>query len=108
MSTLYGDGSLRACIRYSLSFSNEIVQRTPIHLEDNKDRTSIWINCLEYVTIIINYFAVITALLDSAISNDPHSVVLCVKDNVSAKKLTINTFKSPSLGELWQGSFGDS
>ncbi len=90
-TSLYRDSSLHACGGYSttlrvwwyLSFPDEIVQQTLLHLKDNKDKTFISINCLEY-TIIINYCAAITALLHNDIINDPHPVVLCVPDNVSA------------------------
>jgi hypothetical protein len=98
-TSLYGDCSLCACGGYSTtlqvlwyqSFPDKIIQRTLLHLKDNKGKTLISINCLEYVTKIINYCAAITALLDSDIINDPHPVVLCVTDNVSAKKWTMHT-----------------
>ena len=59
---LFGDSSLCACGRYSttlrtwwyLSFPDFIIERTLLHLKQNKDETFISINCLEYVTIIIN------------------------------------------------------
>jgi hypothetical protein len=94
-TSLVRDSSLHACGKYSttlqvwwyLSFPDKIVQRTLLHLKDNKGKTFISINCLEYVKIIINYCAAITALLDSDITNDPYPVVLCVTENVSAKKL---------------------
>ena len=56
------------------------------------------INCLEYVTIIISYCTAITTLLDSDITDDPHPVVLCVTDNVSAKIWTIHTCKKSIIG----------
>jgi hypothetical protein len=104
--SLYGDNFLRACGRYSttlqvwwyLSFPDEIVQRMLLHLKDNKGKTFISINCLEYVTIIINYCAAITALLDSDITCDPHPVVLCVTDNVNAKNWTMHTCKKSIIG----------
>ena len=52
---------------------------------DNADEIFISINCLEYVTIIINYCASLTAFLERKITDDPHPVVLCVTDNISAK-----------------------
>ena len=46
--------------------------------------TFISINCLEYVTIIINYCAGITAISESDdIIDDPNPVFLCVTDNIS-------------------------
>jgi hypothetical protein len=109
MTSLYGDSSLRACSEYSatlqvwwsLSFPDEIVQRTLLHLKDNKGKTFtfISINCLEYATIIINYCTAITALLDSDITNDLHPVVLCVTDNVSAKNWTMHPCKKSIIGQ---------
>ncbi len=107
-TSLYGDSSLRACRGYSttlqdwwyLSFLDEIVQRTLFHLKDNKGETFISINCLEYVTIIINYCAAITALLGRDITNDSHPVVLCVTDNVSAKNWTMHTCKKSIIGQV--------
>ncbi len=106
-TSLYGDKSLHACGGYSttlrvwwyLSFSDEIVQRMLVHLKDNKGKTFISINCLEYVTIIINYCGAITTLLDSDITNDPHPVVLCVTDNVSATKWAMHTCKKSIIGQ---------
>ncbi len=105
-TSLYGDSSLHACGGYSttlgvwwyLPFPGEIVQRTLLYLKDNKGKTFISINCLEYVTIIINYCTAITALLDSDTTDDPHPVVLCVTDNVNAKKWTMHTCKKSIIG----------
>jgi hypothetical protein len=57
-----GDSSLLACGGYSitlkfwwhLSFPKEIIERELLHLKNNSDETFISINCLEYVTTIIN------------------------------------------------------
>jgi hypothetical protein len=78
---------------------DEIVQRTLLHLKDNKGKTFISINCLEYVRIIINYCVAITALVDSDITNDSHPVVLGVTDNVSAKTWTMVTCKKSIIGQ---------
>jgi hypothetical protein len=48
---------------------------------------------LEYITIIINYCAVLTAFYEDSAFNDPNPVVLCITDNISAKNWTIHTSK---------------
>jgi hypothetical protein len=105
-ATLFGDSLLRACGGYSttlriwwhISFPDKIIQRTLLHLSDNKSETFISINCLEYVTIIVNYCTAITALLKRQVTNDPHPVVLCVMDNISAKHWTLHTSKKSIIG----------
>jgi hypothetical protein len=103
---LYGDSSLRACGRYSTtlrvwrytSFPNDIVQQTFLNLSNNQEETFVSINCPEYVTIIINYCAAITAMLESLIFSDYHLVVLCIMDNISAKNWTLHTSKKSIIG----------
>ncbi len=63
------------------------------HLKNNEDSTLISINCLEYITIIMNYCAALTALGEDLICDDPNPAVLCVTDNISAKNWTIHTSK---------------
>jgi hypothetical protein len=105
-ASLFGDSSLRSCGGYSfelkiwwyLEFPQEIVQRTLLHLKNNEDSTFISINCLEYITIIINYCAALTAFYKKLACNDPNPVVLCVTDNISAKNWTIHTSKKSIIG----------
>ena len=67
-------------------------------MRNNEDETFISINCLKYVTIIINYCAAISAVLKDKDITDPHPVVLCVTDNISAKKWTVHTSKKSIIG----------
>ena len=106
-SFLLPDSSLQACGGYSttlriwwyLSFPDFIIKRTLLYLKNNKDETFVSINCLEYVTIIINYCAAITAISESDnIINDPNLVVLCVTDNISATNWTTHTCKKSIIG----------
>jgi hypothetical protein len=53
---------------------------------------------LEYITIIINYCAALTAFYKKSACNDPNPVVLCVTDNISAKNWTIHTSKKSIIG----------
>jgi hypothetical protein len=45
-------------------------------MKNNEDETFVSINCLEYVTIIINYCAAISVFAEDNITIDPHPVVL--------------------------------
>ena len=60
-------------------------------------RPSFWF-CLEYVTILINYCAAVIVISESDIIDDPHPVVLCVTDNISAKNWTTHTCKKSIIG----------
>jgi len=66
--------------------------------EDQYNETFILINCLEYVTIIVNYCAAISVILEDNDIADPHPVVLCVTDNISAKNWTVHTSKKSIIG----------
>jgi len=69
-----------------------------LHTKNNEDETFISINCLEYVTIIINCCAAISAALEDETTTDPHPVVLCVMDNISAKNWMVHTSKKSIIG----------
>jgi hypothetical protein len=110
-ASIIGDSSLLACGSYlvtlkfwwHLNFPKEVVERTLLHLKDNSDKNFISINCLEYVTIIIDYCAALTSLASNKINNDPHPVVLCVTNNTSALNWTLHMSKKlamPSPGEI--------
>ncbi len=113
MASIIGDSSLVACGGYSitlqlwwhLSFPKEVVERTLLHLKDNSDRTFISINCLEYVTIILNYWASLVTFASRKVNEDPYPVVLCVTDNTSALNWTLHTSKKSMIGRalalLW-------
>jgi len=100
-ASLFGDSSLRACGGYStalqvwwyLPFLDDIVHQTLLHMKNNDNETFISINCLEYVTIIVNYCAAISVILEDDDIADPHPVMLCVTDNISAKRWTVHTSK---------------
>jgi hypothetical protein len=103
---LFGESSLLLCGGYSiqlkiwwfLPFPEEIVLQTLLHLKNNKDQTFISINCLEFITIILNYCAALMAFYKDSITDDPYPVVLCVTDNISAKNWMIHTSKKSIIG----------
>ncbi len=69
-----------------------------LHLKDNSDETFISINCLKYVTIILNCCALIVMFATRKTNDNPHLVVLCVTDNTSALKWTLHTSKKLIIG----------
>jgi hypothetical protein len=106
-ASIFGDSSLLACGGYSitlkfwwhLDFRVEIISRTLLHISSEKDERFISINCLEYITIIINYCAALVFYAENkSRDDDPHPVVLCVTDNMSAKKWTTHTCKKSRIG----------
>jgi hypothetical protein len=57
------------------------------------------INCLEYVTIIINYCAALMVFYEDSSNDDPNPVVICVTDNISAKNWILHTSKKSIIGQ---------
>jgi hypothetical protein len=104
--SIIGDSLLFACGGYSitlgfwwhLSFPKEVVEHRLLHLKDNSDKTFISLNCLEYVTIILNYCASLVTFASQKVNDDPHPVVLCVTDNTSALNWTLHTSKKSNIG----------
>ena len=70
-----------------------------MHLKNDLEQNVISINVLEYVTVILNYCGALTAYLEDTMNDDPHLVVLCVTDNISAKKWTTHTCKKSIIGQ---------
>jgi hypothetical protein len=105
-ASIVGDSSLVACGGYSaklkfwwhLAFPKETVDLTLLHLKDNKDKKFISINCLEYVTIIVNYCATLVAFATQEVNDDPYLIVLCMTDNTSALNWTLHTSKKSVIG----------
>jgi hypothetical protein len=101
-----GDSLLVACGGYlitlkfwwHLSFPKEVVKKTLLHLKDNSDKRFISINCLEYVTIILNYCGSLVTFATCKVNDDLHPVVLCVVDNSSPLNWTLHTSKKSIIG----------
>jgi hypothetical protein len=106
MASIVGDSLLVACGGYSITlkfwchllFPKEVVERMLLHLKDNSDKTFISINCLEYVTIILNYCASLVVFVTHKVNNDPHPAVLCITDNTSELNWTLHTSKKSIIG----------
>ncbi len=105
-ASIVGDSLLVACGGYSitlsfwwhLTFPKEVVERMLLHLKDNSDKRFISIDCLEFVTIILNYCASLLVFATRKVNDNPHPVVLCVTDNTSALNWTLHTSKTSPIG----------
>ncbi len=105
-TSLFRDSSLLSCGGYSIElwfwwfipFPDKIIAQTLLHLKNDAGQNFVSINVLEYVTIIINCCGALTAYLEDGLDKDPHLVVLCITDNVSAKKWTMHTSKKSIIG----------
>jgi hypothetical protein len=105
-ASIIGDSSLVACGGYSitlkfwwhLTFQKEIVECTFLHLKNNTDERFVSINCLEYVTIILDYCAALVTFATQKVNNHPYPVVLCITDNISALNWTLHTSKKSIIG----------
>jgi hypothetical protein len=97
-----GDSSLLSCGGYwtilkfswQLWFSPEVIAITLFHLKDNSNKSLILINCLEYVTIILNYCTSLIVFVTQQINDDPHPIMLCVTDNTNALNRTLHRSRS--------------
>jgi hypothetical protein len=75
----------------------EVVERTLLHLKDNSDKSFISINCLKFVTIILNYCTSLVVFENCKDNDDLHPVVLCVTNNTSARNWTLHTSKTSKI-----------
>ena len=60
----------------------EVVERTLIHQQENKDGHVIPSNILEFSTVIINYCAAYTVDITENVTDNPFLVVLNITDNI--------------------------
>ena len=108
MATAFGDACLHGAGGYSISlqfwwhldFPDEVKQRTLLHVKDNSDDQLISINVLEFVTVILNYCAILHVVMTTNITDDPHPVVLNITDNTSALNWTLHACKTSRIGRL--------
>jgi hypothetical protein len=57
------------------------------------------INVLEFVTVIINYCAVLHVVQTSPVTDDPHPVILNITNNSSTLSWTLHTCKRSKIGQ---------
>ena len=77
---------------------DEVKLRTLLFKSDKKDGTLISINVLEFVTVIINYYASLHVITATNITNNPHPVLLNVTNNISSLSWT--------TGACWKSKIG--
>jgi hypothetical protein len=95
-----GYHSISLSFWWHLSLPKEVVEQTLLHLKDNSNKMFNLINCLEYVTIILNYCASLLMFATRKVNDDPHPVVLCVTDNASALNWMLHTSKKMIIGRV--------
>jgi hypothetical protein len=108
MFTSFGDSCLEGAGGYStllgywrhIPFPDEVKQRTLLHKKDNKDGCLISINVLEFVTVIINYCALLHVVTMRSTSNDPYPVLLNVTNNTLALSWTTGACRKSRIGRL--------
>jgi hypothetical protein len=111
---LYGGGGF--CIKlkfwWHISWPDKIIKKTKLHLADNSNGDFVSINVLEFITIIINYAAALTALLLDGHDSDPFPVLLNFADNMSSVRWTNHhckgSLKARALGRLFCGLLANS
>lgn len=108
VATAFGDACLHGAGGYSLSlgfwwhlnFPEEVTKRTLLHIKDNSDDMLISINVLEFVTVILNYCAILEIVTTTQVTDDPHPMVLNITDNMSALNWTLHACKTSRIGRL--------
>ncbi len=108
MFTSFGDSCLEGAGGYStllgylwhIPFPDEVKQVTLLHKKDNKDGRLISINVLEFVTVIINYCALLHVVTTTSASNDPYPVLLNMTNNALALSWTTGACRKSRIGRL--------
>ncbi|KAL7529165.1 hypothetical protein ACHAXR_005018 [Thalassiosira sp. AJA248-18] len=95
----YGGGGFSLELRFwwHLVWPKKIYHRTKVFIENDKDGKLISINVLEFVAIIINYAAALTAIETDG-CDDPYPVLLNMADNMSSVRWTNHGCKSSLSG----------
>jgi hypothetical protein len=102
----FGDSCLKGAGGYSpflgfwwhLPFPEEVKLRMLLHKRDNTDGLLISINVLKFVTVIINYCAILHIVLSTNPTNNPYPVLLNVTDNASTLSWTTGACR-----KCWKG-----
>jgi hypothetical protein len=90
--TSFGDSCLKGAggcsillgFLWHIPFPEAVKQRALLHKRDNKDGLLILINVLKFVTVIINYCAMLHIITTTLATNESYPVLLNVTDNASA------------------------
>jgi hypothetical protein len=105
-ATAFGDSCLEGAGGYSIElgfwwhidFPEEIKRRTLLVKTDNVNGTLISINVLKFVTVIVNYIALLHVVTTTDFTDDPHPVLLNVTDNTSALSWTTGACRKSKIG----------
>jgi hypothetical protein len=68
---------------WHIPFPKLVKQRTLLHKQDNKDGLLILINILKFVTVIINYCAMLHIVMTTLATDDPYPVLINLTNNTS-------------------------
>jgi hypothetical protein len=106
--TFFGDSCLKGAGGYSIllgfwwhiPFPKAVKQRTLLRKQDNKDGLLILINVLQFVTVIINYCAMLHIVTMTSATNDLYPGLLNVTNNASALSWTTGACKNSKVGRL--------
>ena len=104
---LYGGGGFSLKLRFwwHLDWPRKIHRKTKAFLADDTNKDFVSINVLEFVTIIINFAAALTAFETDGHPEDPHPVLLNFADNMSSVRWTNHyckgSMKARALGLLF-------
>jgi hypothetical protein len=106
--TSFGDSCLGGAGGYSIllgfwwhiPFPEAVKQRTLLHKQDNTDGLLISINVLKFVTVIINYCAMLHIVTTILATNDLYPVLLNVTNNASALSWTTGACKKSKVGRM--------
>ncbi len=95
-----GGYSLSLGFWWHLPIFHDIIMQTLLHKCDNLDGRLISINILEFITVIINYYAALHVILTSKVTDNPHRVLLNVTNNAFALSWTTGACQKSKLGQL--------
>ena len=79
-----GGFSIKPRFWWDLLQPEKVYKRTKVFVKDNKKGRLISINILEFVSIIVNYCASLTALGLDSLTDDPHPILLNEADITSS------------------------
>ena len=98
-SCLYGGGGFSVAFRFwwHLTWPESIKKRTLLFMKNNRMGRFISINVLEFVTIVINYCAALTALQEDG-CEDPYPVILIWADNTNSVRWTNHGCRESLIG----------
>jgi hypothetical protein len=101
-SSLEGAGGFSITLGFwwHICFLDEVVQRTLQFKTSNDGGMLVSINILEFVIVIINYFAALHVVWTSPVTDDSHPVIHKATSNSSTLFWTLHTCKRSNIGQM--------